>query len=425
MRRTLSTTPRLSSSLARRLLLVLAATVGWTTAAFSADGGLLRALEEAPLLVIGEINEVDSLAHAGQVAELVVERVLRGEEDLKLGDRVELAWEESSPKLQPRLQRQDRLVAAAGPRPTASIWKLRVSDPARRARLRTLAAEGEGYVLRPSSEGLSVLEHYLRLTQAARDGDAGSVYLARLAASTPPRLAMQALERLQAQPERAAELPPVGAQALLAALLRTDAEEVVARAIDLVEVARPKALKPLLTRQIAASGESVPIPLIAAQAALSGGLPASLFSEMSRSISEAERLAAAQWAAGPRAKAQLRGRLSTDRSPAVREAALRRLVSLEGAAASDHLVLGLGDVAPNVRRVAVESLASFGPPVLPELRRAVDRGSSDASVAAVAAISLIPGEAALGELQDLADNHSDPAVRAIAGVALQRPLGDH
>jgi len=404
---------------------VFAAIFGGSLAAFAEEGGLLRALEGAPLLVLGEIDQVESLAHAGHAAVLVVERVLRAEEELKLGDRVELAWEESSHKLAPRLQPQDRLVVAVGPRPSASIWKQRVSDPARREGLRALAASGDGYILRPSSEGLAALEHYLALTQAAREGDAGAVYLARLAASMPARLALEALERLQVGPTQTSELTPAGAEALLATLLRTDADEVVVRTVALVDVARPKALGPLLKRQIEASGENVPIPLIAAQAALKGGLSASLFAELSKSTSEAERLAAAQWAAGPKAKTQLRRHLSTDRSPAVREAALRRLVSLEGAEASDHLILSLGDGAPNVRRVAVESLASFGPPVLPELRRAINRGSSDAGLGAVAAMSLIPGQAARNELEDLAENHNDPAIRAMAGVALQRPLDDH
>ncbi len=379
------------------------------------------------MLIVGEVAEAERLAHAGHAAELVVERQLRGEEGapLAMGDRIELVWEEPSAKLPGRLRRGERLVVAVEAGPTASIWKQRVPNAERRRRLRSIGARGEGYVRRPGADSLDSLEHYLALTTAARSGEAGTVYLTRLAAAAPPRLALDALERLQADPSRTQEIPPAGAQALLAVLLRSGAEDVVSAAIRLVEVARPPALAPLLAARIGAMGDAVPLPLLAARAALEGGLPDDMTRRMAASASEADRLAAARWAAGPKGASELRVRLTSDRSPAVREAALRRLVSLEGIAATDEAVHGLGDAAPNVRRVAVESLARFGPEVIPDLRRAVDRGSTDASLAAVAAISMIPGEASRRELEDLADNHADPGVRSLAELALHGTLGGH
>ena len=66
---------------------------GGISGASAEERGLLRALESAPLVIVGDVAKAERLAHAGHVAELVVERELRGEEvaPLRMGDRIEIA----------------------------------------------------------------------------------------------------------------------------------------------------------------------------------------------------------------------------------------------------------------------------------------------------------------------------------------------
>lgn len=406
-------------------MLALLAVAPQAGAAASGESGLLRALETAPLLVVGRVEEVTSLSHMGFAAGFSVERVLRGDDEAaRAGRQIEIAWEELSPNIEPRLRKGTRLIVALGKAPRASIWQQRIPDAARRGALRALDANGLGFLAPGPASVLGLIEHYLALTTRARRGEAGATYLSRFAALAPPRLALDAVERLRSAPDQAQALTPPAAEALLAALMRTDAEAVSARTLRLVEEVRPAALGPVLDAQIQKSGGEARARLLAAQAALQGGLSESLEDAMLASDSEAERLTATRWAAGPKARERLRTMTLHDGSQAVREAALVRLVELEGAAALDVALRGLDDSGPRVRLAAINALASFGPETLNDLRVTIDRGSPEARKAAVVAVSMMEGEEAREELERLAEQHSDPAVRAVARITLGRPLDE-
>ncbi|MBW2243454.1 MAG: HEAT repeat domain-containing protein [Deltaproteobacteria bacterium] len=428
MQRTHSTSKRPSlhrqAALAALFCSILALPASGATR--SAEVGLLRALETASLLVIGQIDEVTPLLHMGYAAHLSVERVLRPQSDASrlAGQSIEFVWEETSPRIRPRLSAGQRVVVALEPGPTASIWKQRIPDPARRAALRSLAAGGQGYLQGASAGMLGALEHYLALTQAARRGEAGATYLSQLAATAPPRLALDAVLRLKHEPKLIEALTPAAGEALIAAMLRSDADSTARMALQLVEEERPAVLLPLLEARIGSLGAKAPVPLLAARAALQDGLPADLEEQLMESGSEEQRKTAVRWATGPEAGERLRHAMLRDRSPAVREAALLRLARLEGSTAASDLLQGFEDREPSVQYAAARALASFGPEVLPDLRRAIDRGSPQGSKAAVVAITLMPGGEARHALEELARDHEDPAVRALARISLGQPLDE-
>ncbi len=392
----------------------------------SAESGLLRALETASLLVVGEIEEVTPLLHVGYAAHLSVERRLLGKGDASRmkGQSVEFVWEEASARIPPRLSAGQRVVVALEAGPTASIWKQRIPDPTRRAALRSLAANGQGYLQGVSAGALGALEHYLALTQAARRGEAGATYLSQLAAAAPPRLALDAVLRLKDEPKLVASLTPSAGNALIAAMLRSDADATARMALQLVEQERPAVMLPLLEAKIGNSGVDAPAALLAARAALQGGLSGDLEEQLMESGSDEQRTTAARWAKGPEAGGRLRNAMLRDRSPAVREAALLRLAHIEGLTAASDLLQGLEDREPSVQYAAARALASFGAEALPDLRRAIDRGSPQASKAAVVAITLMSDPEARTALEELASDHEDPAVRALARISLGRPLDE-
>lgn len=392
----------------------------------SQEIGLLRALETASLLVIGRVGEVTALPHVGYAARFSVERVLRtdGDASQMTGQQIELAWEEPSRGIQPRLSAGQRVVMALEAAPTASIWKQRIPNPERRAALHAIAARGQGYLQGASFATLGALEHYLALTGAARRGEAGANQLSHLAARAPVRLALDAVERLRSQSELIAALTPPAGQALIAALLRVDAEAVTTATLRLIEAERPSVLLSLLDAKIGGMGIEAPWRLLAARAALQEGIPEELAKQLLESGTEEQRVTATRWAAGPRAGERLRSLMLGDRSAAVREAALLRLAGTEGAASSSDILQGLEDSEPSVRYAAARTLAAFGVEVLPDLRRTIDRGSPEASKMAVLAISLMTGSEARNALEQLAVEHADKVVRAIARVSLGRPLDE-
>lgn len=386
---------------------------------------MLRALETAPLLVVGRVEDVTPLLHVGYAAGFAVGRVLRGASDasLKNGQRIELVWEEPSPQLRPRLGAGQRIVVALDTAPTASIWKQRIPDSARWAALYALAARGQGYLQQASAGTLGILEHYLALSDAARRGEAGATYLSQLAAMAPPRLALDVVERFRSEPALIEALTLPAAQALVATMLRTDAEAVADRALQLVEEERPAVLLPVLEAEIGGKGLAASSRLLAARAALEEGLPEGLEEQLLESGSEQQRVTAVRWATGPQASERLRYAMLRDRSAAVREAALIRLAGIEGAAATADVLQGLEDPESSVQFAAARTMASFGADALPDLRRTIDRGSPSATRAALAAISLMSGEEARTALEDLAENHGDDAVRGMARVILTGSLG--
>lgn len=398
---------------------LLAAMAAAATARAAADG-VLAAIETAPVVVIAEVRDVESLVHAGYRATLAVERSLHP--GLSPGDTVTVAWEEPTPSRPARLAVGRRVLAAAGPLPTASIWRMRVPDDEARASLLGLAGGGEGYVERPSAVEIDVIEHALRAGAEARRGDAGVLYLSRLAAVGQPRLARDAAARLGDFSQLGEHLTAPAASAFVDALVRGDLPELREPLLGLIDAHRPEALGPPLRARIAASEPSVPPVLYLALGTLEGGLDDNLAVPLLQAGSVEARTAAARQASGPLARELLRELLREDTDPAVRAAAVTRLVELDGAGALPEATGALADPAPEVRLAAVRGSASVDPEAVEPLRDVALRGSPDAARAAIAALSLMGAEAHV-LLAEFAAAHPDAAIRTLARIAIGEPVG--
>lgn len=419
-----------------RVALTLALVVGAASSSWAErdrDPPLVESFEAAPGLLVGSVTRVERVAHAGWVAAVAVERVLRSrDESTKAPKSIEVAWEEAAPSLPSRFSVGRRLLLAIEPLSTASIWKQRVPDRERRASLYSVAAKGRAYLERPSGEELSDLEHYLALGDDARRGNAGVVYLVALAARSQPRLALSGIAQLARLREFSQQLGPDEARGLCDALMREGrlpgqdrgaAEgDVGEAALALIERFRPAALRPVLQSRITALSQRAPAVLYAALGALDGEIPDSVALELLASKSQDHRVAAARWTGGVQGREQLRQLLRTDPAPSVRAAAVSRLLQLEGGEALPDAVRCLDDPAGSVRLAAARSIAKIGPEALPELEYMVDSGSEDGVKGAIVTLSLMGG-AAHEMLAEISEHHADKGIRALAGIAIGRPLG--
>ncbi len=413
----------------RQSALVLALVFAPLRLATSAESGVVAALEEAAIVVVGEVVSVTGLAHAGYLAELEIERSFRRDASIGSSDsakgtsRIVVAWEEPAPSLPPRFSEGRRVLVALVSLPTASIWRLRISDDEERAGLVGLAGGGEGYLLRPAAGELDVIEHYLALDEPARRGDAGIFLLSRLCVVGQPRLATDAAQRLKDEEALADHVTPAAARAIVDALLLPERKEITRRLLDAIQVHRPTLLRPVLEARIRQHEPDVPVILFSARAALDGELDGATIERLLVSADPAAREEAAARAVGRGARDWLRDLARSDSAPRVRAAALRRLARLDGLAATSDLISGLDDPEPSVRLSAAEATAGLGAEAVDPLRERALRGQSAGAQAAVAALSLMGSEAIVA-LMEIAAEHPDAGMRTIAEVALGRPVGD-
>jgi len=407
-------------STARLAAATAALLVGAAAPGAAAPDGPLAAIETAPVVVVADVRRVEALAYAGYRATLDVERSLR--ETDRVPATMTVAWEEPAPSLPPRLAVGRRVLIAAGPLPTASIWRTRVPDDAARAAMLGLAGGGAGHLERPGAAELDVLEHYLLVGEAARAGDAGVLHLSRLCAVAQPRLALDAARRLDTLDALGEHFTRPATEAFVEALLRDDVPGLRQALLDLIERRRPEALDPVIRARLRAAGAAAPPVLHAALGALRGGLDDDEAVPLLRGDSVEARVAAARQATGPRAHALLRDLMRDDPVPSVRAAAVTRLVALDGAKALPDAMRALEDPAADVRLAAVQAAARLDPEAVEPLRRVALHGPPDAARAAVAALSSM-GDEAHETLAELAAEHPDPSMRTLAGIAIGQPIG--
>jgi len=389
-----------------------------------ARGDPLAALEDARARIVGEVEAVTPLEYGAHRARIRVERTLPEVDGATPPPHVDVVWEEPALSLPPRLGAGDRVLLALQPLPSASIWKQRIPDAADRARLLALVGRPPIVWHRPAAGELDILEHFLRLGPDARAGEAGLHHLLGLCASAQPDLAEPAARRIE-RTGALGSLPASEAPAALvvAALLRDAAPGVRDALLAALASARPAAVRVLVEARLStADPRDVPV-LSAALAAIDGGLDDGRALALLRAGSEEARLTAARWARGPKARAALRRHLVDDPSPAVRSAAVRRLVAIEGKGALEDATRALDDPEPDVRLAAVESIARLDPDAVATLVDITDRGRPDAARAAVAALSMMGDEAHLA-LAEIARDHADAALRELARVAIGLPIGE-
>ena len=380
---------------------------------------LFEALEAAPLAVVGRIEAAEALDRHGWSASLVVERVLVGEPP---GDAaIRVVWEELSSARAPRFAKGDRVLVVLEPLAGGSLWRERIPDVAEHLRTRRVAQKGRAFVRSPSLGSLLQLEHYLALPSAGRAGAAGQGRLLALAAEAERSLAVSAARQLAVRgaPETfdAAQVP-LALQALTRAVREPALEEPL---LGWVERARPAGLADAIDRALEAPAP-VPPPWLAARARLPGGVGADAIARLLEDASPARRAAAAR-SAPPSQQARLASLARSDPAPEVRAAALARYATLAGPDAAETVLAAFGDPDPALRREAAGRAADLGADVVPRLRDVALGWPDPAPETAVLALRLGGSPAAVAVLQELADTHSDDRIRALAALAIGRPLG--
>jgi hypothetical protein len=393
---------------------------GAEPAALPAAGspGLIETLESTPLAVVGEIRAPERLDAHGYAAEIEVERALVG--TAARGARLAVAWPEPASSRPVRFAAGDRVLVSLQALPQQSIWAERLPDPERRARTLAVAERGDAFLRRPSLGGLRILEHYLALLPEERQGGPGAEYLAQLAEGAELALARAAVRRLDGFRDLDAALEPRSGRRLVAALPRSDADAPLRQALlDLFGRHRPGAVRAALETRAGADPPDALV--IAALGRIDGELEAGRAAPLFEHPDPELRALGARHA--PAASARRLGALAaTDRAPQVRAAAVTRLVELQGEASIDAALVALDDPDPAVRSAAARALGTLGAAVVPALRHVVDSGSPPAAQAAVAALRWTETREAHRELLEIAAGHPDAGVRAVARLAVGRPL---
>jgi hypothetical protein len=107
----------------------------------------------------------------------------------------------------------------------------------------------------------------------------------------------------------------------------------------------------------------------------------------------------------------------------VRQAALARLTTLRGAEALHTIRAAFGDRAAGLRGEAAGLAAGHGAPAVPRLREVALGWPDPAPETAVLALRLCEAAPAAEVLAELAEGHPEPRIRALAALAIGRPLG--
>ena len=405
------------------LAVALTAAPGPASAAPRAAGGvkLLEAMESSPATVVAQVVEPVRLDRHAFGAGIRVETALHG--PLEAGDRARIAWEELAESRAPRFADGDRILVSLVRLPGASIWRQRIPDDQERSGALGVAMRGDAFLRRPSIGSVGVLQHYLALGGQERAGSAGAGYLVDLVAGAELPLAKSAVERLEGLPGLEEMLGERSGPRLARALLRGEADDAFRR--DLVGLIGSRSLesaRPAL-EAMAASQPPPPPQVFEALAALEGGVSGWRLAALLEDAPVEQRLVAARHASGPEAEDTLVRLLASDPAPEVRAAAASRLVELEGEQALEPLLRGLADPESSVRVTAARHLAGLGEPAVPRLRQVVEANDTEAAAAAVVALGLSPAPGARAALVEISTHHANAGLRALADIALGRPLG--
>lgn len=389
-----------------------------------ARGGdaLFEHMEASPAVVIATVEERSALDSRSFLAVVRVESQLANAAGpaAKPAKRVQIAWEELARQRPPRFTEGDRLVLALAPLGSASIWKARIPDPDARAQTFAVADAGRAFVRSPKIGSTDTLEHFLALPPDARNEATGVLYLSRLSALAQLDLARAALVRLGQVPGLDSALSAEARSQLIAALARGDSNsEFETRLLDLLARQGLDSMRAPLLAEIARY-ETAPPVLYHALGAVDGAVPREHAERLLEDSNPEYRLAAAQSLGGEHAGSQLRRLARQDPDARVRQAALRRLLALEGADALGSALDALRDPAPPVRGVAALALGELGEPALAGLRSTAYGNDPQAALASVVALERM-GETEI--LAELAASHPDLAIRSAADIALGREIG--
>lgn len=380
---------------------------------------LLQALETTPLAVIGRVGECAAIDLHGWRAALVVESALVGE--AKAGETLTIAWEELSGARPERFVTGERLLLALEPLASGSLWRARFPDVVEYVRVRAVSQRGLAFLRSPSLGSVQLLAHYLALPAGGRASPAGRAHLLALAAEGERALAVSAAARL-ATLGAGAPLEAGEATLALQALTRAEGDgELSGELLTWIARTRPPGLAERLDAALAADPRA-PANFVSARAALPGGIANEHLATLLGDPAPARRAAAAG-AATAAESPRLAALARRDPAPEVRIAALRRLAALDGARSLEALLEAFPDREPAVRAEAARLAAGLGPGAVPRLREVALGWPSPAPETAVSALRLSNSPEAVEALRVLADTHADARIRALAALAVGRPLG--
>lgn len=393
-------------------------------AAEPAAGGasLLDASESAAATVVGVVRAPARVDAHGYAATLDVERALAGA--LAPGSSQRIAWEELALARPPRFADGDRVLVALAALPGASLWRQRFPVTKDGPRVLVVAAEGDAFLRRPDARTIDLLARYLALPEAERSQGAGVDAIAALVQGADPAVAAAALRRLEGTPGVDSRLGEAGRSALAAtAGDETRPFELRAELVAWVGRARIAPLRPTL-EALARPGSPLQAESTEALGVLDGGLPPERGDALLRSPDPKLRAVGVRFASGPKADEKIGDLLRADPAPAVRAAAVRRIVARRSAAAVDDAASALFDADDSVRAAAAEALGSVGEPATPTLLRLALARTGREALGPIAALALV-GPSGGKALSEIATTHRDPNTRKAALFALGQAPHEH
>lgn len=383
----------------------------------AAAGGrpLLAEALVAPVVVVGVVHEPLALDDVAWLADLEVEKTLRG--DPQPGSRLAIAWEELARDRPRRFDDGGRIVVALEPVPSWSIWRKRLEG----REAWGVARRGDAFLRDPSGDTVESLSGLLALPEAARAAAPGVAALVGVATRAQPPVAASALEILDATADLASKIGPDSLTALADQI--DDTARPAPLRVQTAQLAGRQKLSALRDALVRAGAPESPIAAAAldAQATIDGGLPAAEVASLLARPEPDVRAVALRHAPADLEPDPAVALLTDDPSPEVRCEAARALAKRRGIGAYDLLEKALtSDPDPTVRGTAASVLGGLGSEAASRLAAHVRGRDLDGSREALVALAEAgpPGRA---ELERIAAGHDDPKVRGFARFLLGRP----
>jgi hypothetical protein len=370
----------------------------------------VRAVSDAPIVVVGRTLAPHPLDVHGWAARFVVEQALRGA--AAPGDSFEIGWEELASGRAPRFTPGGLALVALEPLPPGSLWHQRFPQPG----ALVVATEGEAFLRDPDAATVALLGRWSQVARAEREGPAGVRALSALWAGATPRVAEDALAALNEIPGLAAKVEDESLERFASGLL--DDSRPLALREGLLRLAAQRqlaALRPTIER-LARRGDPLEAPALDALGALDGGLPPIRVAALLARPEPAVRAAGARHARGAQLE-RVAGLVKSDPAPEVRAAAIATILSQRGARGFDVAGQGLFDPDPAVRAAAAGALGALGTAAVPGLLALVKDRSAKAAAAPIAAL-LLAGSDGRAAVQTISETNPDPEVRKVARLAL-------
>lgn len=362
------------------------------------------------LLAAGEIQAPTKVDLHGYSAKLVVDQALSGH--VHLGETLSIGWEELSEGRPARFDEKDRVLVCLEPMPNYSLWKKRF--PAEKGTVWAVCGRGQSFLRDPNGATTYLLRHFLGLGSSGVSDPAGQAYLGRLAAEGSEPVAFEAVKLLatnQAQLADRATIDP-----LLEAVRNPDRDRELRQQAFLVLGHRKAKDARERLEKLTVKGFDLRASAIHSVALIDGGIPKDTVQRY-LSDEEAEVRGVAVLYSDKDDTKTLRKILTEDPDTLVRILAINKVFQLYQIDALDDVLPLLGDPDDKIRAAAAKGSGGLGAPAIPRLKEVALGDNFRAAQGAVLAISLT-GKAGMETMGDLAHNHPDKRIQALAKFTL-------